>query len=163
MVQIEDEAERTALQAQAAKEGWSTDQLLQKVRPLVVDKPTPGAKRRKGGRKFQKPKSTQDALRRLVELSRQWLKYYKDIGADTGQSILVKLAEATPGEHDAKFLEQLREAKDVMKKVERAARKAAGRLQEAESKAEPHQSVVPKGPLDRPAKSEKGKKSRPAR
>ncbi len=160
---VEDEAVRTALQVRAADKGWSAKRLRREVLPLVKDKRTVGAKRRNGGPRFRKPDGPEDALRRLVELSRPWLKYYDDIVADGGQSILAKIAEAAPIGSDSEFLKQLGEAQDVLKRVERAARKAASRLQEAESKAQQQQQEGTKSAGDPSPQTVRSKRSRPSR
>ena len=147
----------------AADGGWSSAELVGAIRTEKADVPSSGVKKRRGGgQKFRKPKDPREALRKLVELSRSWLKYYPDIGADGGQSILLRIADVGPGGQDAGFLEELRAAKDVLKEVERAARKAAGQLQEAEGKLQPHPTGGTEGSTGKPRGSKEGEKGRPS-
>jgi hypothetical protein len=79
------------------------------------------------------------------------------------QSILIRITEAAPDEHAAEFLKQFGTVKDILKKVERTARKAASRLQEAECNAQSHQTGGTTDAHSKPVKMKKGTKRRPTR
>ncbi len=149
-------AERCELQSRAAEEGWSVRELRARVQARL------GGKQSSGAKTFAKPKTSEDALRRLVELSESWLRYYEEVvdAADTG--LLCRLSEMPSDGPGHERLDPEGTDEKTLRKLGRAAEKVAGRLRKTSA---PDRAATPDATLSpeiKPTKAarRKGPRSR---
>lgn len=72
LIAVGEAAARAGLQRRAAREGWTVRQLKAEVQKLH------GGKRSKGGRKFATQGTPEDALKRLADVGRVWVRLIKE-------------------------------------------------------------------------------------
>ncbi len=140
-------AERTELQSRAAAEGWSVRELRVQVQARL------GGKKSSGAKTFAKPKTSEDALRRLIELSESWLRYYEEVVdvADTG--LLVRLSEMPSDGPGREPLDPEGTAEKTLRELGRATGKVAGRLSKATARNKAATPEEPRVPEIEPTKA----------
>jgi len=115
LISVEDRAGRSRLQRLAATEGWTVRRLKAKVQRLHGDK------RSRGGRKFARPGTPEEVLRRLADQGRIWVNRDKQTILLDNFDVLDGLAGAEPDSR-AGHLIRLRELLAVLAEVEGVAR-----------------------------------------
>ncbi len=125
LLQLKDKAVRAELQREAALGGWTQRDLAAAVHARQ------GGKKSPGGRRFSVPDSPQQVLGRLTELSDSWLRFYEDIGEEGGLAEKLRAAKRK-GEWNAALRDAIREAADRLDALQKAALKAANRLEEVD-------------------------------
>ncbi len=149
-------AERAELQSRAAAEGWSVRELRARVQARL------GGKQSSGAKSFAKPRSSEDALRRLVELSESWLHYFEEVVAAAGTGLLARLSEEPSDGPGGEPLDPEGEAAKTLRELGRAAGKVAGRLSQATARDKAGTTEATPVPEEKPmqAARRKGPRSR---
>ncbi len=133
LIAVKDKAERAQLQRRAAEEGWRGRELKAKVQRLN------GGKSSKGGRKFTPPGTPEEALRRLSDQGRMWVKLAKQTVLFDSYNVIDGITETEPGSRP-EHLVRLKELLAVLAEVEEVARMAKAQL----GKLERRLGAVPK-------------------
>ncbi|WP_165253332.1 DUF1016 domain-containing protein [Paludisphaera soli] len=132
-VPTDSKAVRSELQKLTAKEGWSVRELRSRVRSRVG-----GEKSSPGARSFARPSTPEDALRRLVELSESWLRYHRAVVDSAAGGPLERPADPPADGAGRERLDPQGTAREVLRKLARAAAAVAKRLrEEADRDVEP--------------------------
>jgi len=113
--------ERARLQRRAATDGRSVRKPKSEVQRLN------GGKRSEGGRKFAPPGTPEEALRRLSDQGRMWVKLAKQTVLFDSYNVIDGLSETEPGPRPDD-LDRLKELLAVLAEVEEVARMAKARL-----------------------------------
>ncbi len=140
-------AERSDLQRRAAEEGWSVRELRARVQARL------GGKQSFGAKTFAKPGTPEDALRRLIELSESWLRYYEEVvdAGDTG--LLARPSEMPSGEPGREPLDPKGTAEKTLRNLGRAAVRVAGRLSKATARDKAGTPDATRAPEVKPTKA----------
>lgn len=121
LIAVEDRASRAGLQRRAAGEGWTVRKLKAEVQKIH------GGKRSKGGRKFATPGTPEDALRRLADVGRVWIRLTKETVLLDRSRVLDGLSEVEPGA-GTEGLTLLKEAMTVLAEVAEVAGMAKAQI-----------------------------------
>ena len=121
LIQVKDPVDRSELQAGAAREGWSSRQLGAEVRRRRGGKTAPG------GRTFDVPSDPEAVRRKLVELTRQWLRLYEAFGDTEGAVLRVFLGGSLKGHKTADLAGRLGGAVEALRRLVQLSDSAAGR------------------------------------
>jgi len=127
LLQVKDETQRGHLQKQAALEGWSRDDLRDEINALQGSI----RRERKSGRKFALARNPGQALRRLVQESESWLRYYANVGSEGGIDVLLRTA-AQSGKQTADLKQLIRQARFRLSEVQETSGKVAEQLRKWE-------------------------------
>jgi hypothetical protein len=130
---VKDHAKRTKLQTQAARMGWSGEELRQAVMEMLGD----SASQRRGnsGRKPVQPKSTQQGLRNLCVGMGDYMRRSEQVW----RGFLDQAIEAPPDSIDAAILAQ---AESVVAAATRTATEAAWQLGSATALRDRYRAVL---------------------
>ena len=121
LIAVKDKAERARLQRLAATEEWTVRKLKAEVQRFN------GGKRSEGGRKFARPGTPEEALRRLTDQGRMWVKLAKQIVLFDSYNVIDGLSEPVPGPHP-EDLARLKELLTLLAEVEEVVRMAKAQL-----------------------------------
>ncbi len=109
------------MQRRAAEEGWRVRELKAEVQRLN------GGKSSKGGRNFTPPGTPEEALRRLSDQGRMWVKLAKQTVLFDSYNVIDGLSGMEPGPRP-EDLDRLKELLVVLAEVEEVARMAKAQL-----------------------------------
>ncbi|MEJ7638101.1 MAG: hypothetical protein WKF75_09020 [Singulisphaera sp.] len=121
LISVEHRAARARLQRLAATEGWTVRRLKAEVQQIH------GGKRSEGGRKFAPPGTPEEALRRLSDQGRMWIKLSKQTILLDSYNVIDRISELEPGSRP-EHLVRLKELLAVLAEVEEVARMAKTQL-----------------------------------
>ncbi len=133
LIAVKDKAELARLQGRAAEDDWRVHTLKAEVQRLN------GGKRSEGGRKFAPPGTPEEALRRLSDQGRMWVKLAKQTVLLDCYNVIDGLSETEPSSRP-EHLVRLKELPAVLAEVEEVARMAKAQL----GKLERRLGAVPK-------------------
>jgi len=127
LLQVKEKDRRADFERRAAEFGWSRQDLWDAINAGVsVTRRAP-----KGGRKFAQSRSTEQALRRLVERCESLLRYIENVSRESSLASQVRTASAAPNP-TVGLKELVRQARTRLREVEEAAREVADQFQRME-------------------------------